>query len=327
MIELFPERGWPAMPRCSVWRIWFGACLVAIGLTGVGVAQDDTGDDTDNGPKIMTGDRTQRRKAKVRIHEGDTWKKNPPVWSIPDARGKDEKKPIQHPYAMNATVNPGPGVYPGGPNGAWGQPYYYTATGAGGPAAGLYGNSTFGLPDYGYSLMPDEGLVTAGYDFGGGPGYDPGLGYDGGSAAGGFYGPGASGAWGAGTGGYAYGGSAGPSYNYGSGSGVWGAGTGGYAYGGYAGGGFGPGGFGGYGVGGPSYNGGLAYGYGPGGYGPGGVAAFPGGMPGNPYMYHFGPGFYRNQEAGHYRFPFFSYRRPWYFPGHPSYSRDTNIPW
>jgi len=46
-----------------------------------------------------------------------------------------------------------------------------------------------------------------------------------------------------------------------------------------------------------------------------------------PYDYHFGPGYYRAQEYGHYRFPYYSYRRPWYFPGHPSYNRDTNFPW
>ena len=56
-------------------------------------------------------------------------------------------------------------------------------------------------------------------------------------------------------------------------------------------------------------------------------AAMPGQLPGDPYYYHFGPGFYRQQEAGHYTFPYNSYRRPWYFPGHTSYNRDTNIPW
>ncbi|MDB5387469.1 MAG: hypothetical protein JWM11_3115 [Planctomycetaceae bacterium] len=107
--------------------------------------------------------------------------------------------------------------------------------------------------------------------------------------------------------------------------------------------GFAPGGFGGgAGLGGPPVIGGgyagggfggpgpLGYGPGPGlGGGPGGpqVAALPGMLPGNPYLYHFGPGFYRYQEAGHYRFPYYSYRRPWYYPGHPSYNRDTNIPW
>lgn len=45
------------------------------------------------------------------------------------------------------------------------------------------------------------------------------------------------------------------------------------------------------------------------------------------YQYHFGPGHYRTQESGHYRFPYYSYRAPWYFPGHPIYNRFTNQPW
>lgn len=48
---------------------------------------------------------------------------------------------------------------------------------------------------------------------------------------------------------------------------------------------------------------------------------------GDPYTYHFGPGYYRRAEAGHYRFPYYSYRRPWYYVGPPSYNRDTNLPW
>ena len=118
-----------------------------------------------------------------------------------------------------------------------------------------------------------------------------------------------------------------PAYDVGPGMG------GGYAAG--YGGGVGPGYGGGYAAG---YGGGFAGGYGPvagmgygygGGFGQpgGGMAAVPGQLPGNPYLYHFGPGFYRYQEAGHYSFPYYSYRRPWYFPGHPSYNRDTNIPW
>ena len=47
----------------------------------------------------------------------------------------------------------------------------------------------------------------------------------------------------------------------------------------------------------------------------------------DPYTYHFGPGFYRAGEFGHYRFPYYSYRRPWYDVGHPVYVRDTNLPW
>ncbi len=45
------------------------------------------------------------------------------------------------------------------------------------------------------------------------------------------------------------------------------------------------------------------------------------------YHYHFGPGYYRRSEGGTYRFPYYSYRAPWYFPGHPIYNRDTNRPW
>jgi len=47
----------------------------------------------------------------------------------------------------------------------------------------------------------------------------------------------------------------------------------------------------------------------------------------DPYTLHFGQGYYRNAEYGHHRFPYYSYRRPWYFPGHTSYNRDTNYPW
>ena len=48
---------------------------------------------------------------------------------------------------------------------------------------------------------------------------------------------------------------------------------------------------------------------------------------GDPYGYHFGPGYYRSGEYGHYRFPYYSYRRPWYYPGFDGYNRDTNLPW
>ncbi|QDT38947.1 hypothetical protein [Stratiformator vulcanicus] len=77
-------------------------------------------------------------------------------------------------------------------------------------------------------------------------------------------------------------------------------------------------------------------GYGPGGYEPRSGKPYywtgdgkPGmGSPqGDPYTYHFGPGYYRNNEFGHYRFPYYSYRRPWYDVGHPIYVRDTNQPW
>lgn len=47
----------------------------------------------------------------------------------------------------------------------------------------------------------------------------------------------------------------------------------------------------------------------------------------DPYTKHFGPGFYRSNEYGHYRFPSYSYRRPWYNPGAPTYNRDTNFRW
>ena len=52
-----------------------------------------------------------------------------------------------------------------------------------------------------------------------------------------------------------------------------------------------------------------------------------GGPGGDPYTYHFGPGFYRSNEFSHYRFPYYSYRRPWYDVGHPIRVRDTNLPW
>lgn len=71
--------------------------------------------------------------------------------------------------------------------------------------------------------------------------------------------------------------------------------------------------------GGPGYGVGYA---GAGGYGAGWGAGY-GGL----YNAHFGPGFYRNSNVGHTRFPYYSYRRPWYFPGPPSYNRDTNYPW
>lgn len=48
---------------------------------------------------------------------------------------------------------------------------------------------------------------------------------------------------------------------------------------------------------------------------------------GNAYDVHFGPGFYRSGEYGHLRFPYYSYRRPWYNPGPAVYVRDTNLHW
>ncbi|MDZ4684779.1 MAG: hypothetical protein SH850_06775 [Planctomycetaceae bacterium] len=48
---------------------------------------------------------------------------------------------------------------------------------------------------------------------------------------------------------------------------------------------------------------------------------------GNPYDDHYGPGFHRHSLHGHYRFPYYTYRAPWYYPGRAVYNRDTNQPW
>ncbi|WP_010588468.1 hypothetical protein [Schlesneria paludicola] len=48
---------------------------------------------------------------------------------------------------------------------------------------------------------------------------------------------------------------------------------------------------------------------------------------GNPYYDHFGPGFHRQDLHGHYRFPYYNYRAPWYYPGRAVYNRNTNFPW
>lgn len=48
---------------------------------------------------------------------------------------------------------------------------------------------------------------------------------------------------------------------------------------------------------------------------------------GEPYYDHFGPGFQRNSIHGHYRFPYYNYRAPWYFPGRAVYNRNTNFAW
>lgn len=90
--------------------------------------------------------------------------------------------------------------------------------------------------------------------------------------------------------------------------------------------------FDGYGYG---YGQGYGYGYDPGfygagyygggyygGYGPGG---WTGGI--TPYYQAFGPGYYRAAEYGHNRFPSYSYRAPWYFPGPTTFARDTNFAW
>lgn len=48
---------------------------------------------------------------------------------------------------------------------------------------------------------------------------------------------------------------------------------------------------------------------------------------GNPYYDHLGPGFQRDSIHGHYRFPYYNYRAPWYFPGRAVYNRNTNFAW
>jgi len=48
---------------------------------------------------------------------------------------------------------------------------------------------------------------------------------------------------------------------------------------------------------------------------------------GDPYHDHFGPGFHQDSLHGHYRFPYYNYRAPWYYPGRAVYNRDTNFPW
>ena len=48
---------------------------------------------------------------------------------------------------------------------------------------------------------------------------------------------------------------------------------------------------------------------------------------GDPYYDHFGPGFQRNSLHGHYRFPYYNYRAPWYYPGKAVYNRNTNFAW
>lgn len=65
----------------------------------------------------------------------------------------------------------------------------------------------------------------------------------------------------------------------------------------------------------------AAYGYGYAGRGlsPAAAAA---------YEQAFGPGLYRTgAEVGQYHFPYYSYRRPWYFPGQPSFHRSTDYVW
>ena len=38
------------------------------------------------------------------------------------------------------------------------------------------------------------------------------------------------------------------------------------------------------------------------------------------YAGQFGPLFNARGEAGHIRYPYYSYRRPWYYPGQPSFN-------
>ncbi len=46
------------------------------------------------------------------------------------------------------------------------------------------------------------------------------------------------------------------------------------------------------------------------------------------YSTAFPNGYYRSgAEAGMHHFPYYSYRRPWYFPGQPSFHRDTDLVW
>ncbi|MBC7815744.1 MAG: hypothetical protein IAG10_02470 [Planctomycetaceae bacterium] len=46
------------------------------------------------------------------------------------------------------------------------------------------------------------------------------------------------------------------------------------------------------------------------------------------YNQAFGPGLYRTgAEVGQYHYPYYSYRRPWYFPGQPSFHRSTDYVW
>lgn len=46
------------------------------------------------------------------------------------------------------------------------------------------------------------------------------------------------------------------------------------------------------------------------------------------YDQAFGPGLYRSgAEMGQNHFPYYSYRRPWYFPGQPSFHRSTDYVW
>jgi hypothetical protein len=47
----------------------------------------------------------------------------------------------------------------------------------------------------------------------------------------------------------------------------------------------------------------------------------------NPYTYYWGHGFYRFSDIGHIPFPHYSYRFPFYLPGHPILVRTMNVHW
>lgn len=254
-------------------------------------------------------ERSRKRYTSPDIHNADPWTKHPPVWSI-----RDDSKTV-HPYAFPSTPAPGGGHFPGGRTGQWGYPYYYTKS-APDTAYGQYGGLALGgglMGVGGATATSDPAAAT-------GPVYGPPVAgpADAGAAAG-------SSVDGIGQPSDVTPNNSQPAnvqpgevqpdsalQDYGQPGDVQpGYGQQGYSQQGY----------GGFANGGPGFAGG--YGQVP----PPQQAALPGQLPGNPYLYHFGPGFYRYQEAGHYSFPYYSYRRPWYFPGHPSYNRDTNVPW
>jgi hypothetical protein len=67
--------------------------------------------------------------------------------------------------------------------------------------------------------------------------------------------------------------------------------------------------------------------YAPPGLAYGGYSAFMNG-PLDPHTLHFGSGYHRyGLMDGHVRYPYYSYRRPWYNPGSPSFNRDLYQPW
>ena len=266
--------------------------------------------------------RTRNKPPRERkVHDADPWKKHPPAWSIPDVT-KDT-----HPYAHPSAPAPGGGHFPGGPTGQFGRPYYYTATApdtsgtGGGVAPGIGGAQPIGGYGQGGYGAPYGGGGSYGVPYGGVGQFPSAGGYP--STIKGIlaaqdqanlaYGGGYGGGYGAEF--DMSGASAAPVYGYGAPGPV----ASGYPIQGHGGPGYGAPGYGGYGAG-------IGNGHGPAANGAS-YAAMPGQLPGDPYYYHFGPGFYRQQEAGHYTFPYNSYRRPWYFPGHTSYNRDTNIPW